>query len=145
MKQERSFPRFTVTKKAQLSLEKGHPWVYDAEITDRSEEQVENGSLVDVVSDKNRFLGTGIYSEKSKIRIRLISRNANDRFDEAFWERRIKYAWEYRKTVMGSDISACRIIFGEADQFPGLTVDWRKSSLCCFPLFIRYSPRTDRA
>ena len=123
MKQERSFPKFTITEKAQRSLEKGHPWVYDAEITDCNAERIENGSLVDVVSGKNRFLGTGIYSEKSKIRIRIISRNTNDKFDEAFWERRIRYAWEYRKTVMGGDISACRIIFGEADQFPGLTVD----------------------
>ena len=38
-------------------------------------------------------------------------------------ERRIRYAWDYRKTVMGEDISCCRIIFGEADEFPGLTID----------------------
>ena len=62
-------------------------------------------------------------SEKSKIRIRLISRNANDSFDEAFFERRFRYAWDYRKTVMAEDINACRVIFGEADGFPGLTVD----------------------
>lgn len=123
MKLERSYPKFTITKKAQISLEKGHPWVYGAEITNCTDEHIDNGSLVDVVSDKNRFLGTGIYSEKSKIRVRLISRNTNDKFDEAFWERRIKYAWDYRKTVMGEDVSACRVIFGEADQFPGLTVD----------------------
>ena len=55
--------------------------------------------------------------------IRIISRNANDNFDEAFFERRIKYAWDYRKTVMGEDINRCRIIFGEADEFPGLTID----------------------
>jgi 23S rRNA (cytosine1962-C5)-methyltransferase len=52
-----------------------------------------------------------------------MSRNANDRFDEAFFLRRVRYAWEYRKTVMADDIGACRVIFGEADQFPGLTVD----------------------
>ena len=83
----------------------------------------ENGSLADVISQKDRYLGTGFISESSKIRVRLISRNANDRFDEAFWERRLRYAWEYRKTVMGGDVGACRIIFGEADCFPGLTVD----------------------
>ncbi|MBQ5322548.1 MAG: class I SAM-dependent rRNA methyltransferase, partial [Oscillospiraceae bacterium] len=36
---------------------------------------------------------------------------------------RVRYAWDYRKTVMGEDIGCCRLIFGEADQFPGLTVD----------------------
>lgn len=122
MKQQRNFPVFTVTRKAQAALESGHPWVYDAEVL-TSEGDVVNGGLVDVVSDKNRYLGTGLLSEKSKIRIRMISRNANDRFDEAFFERRIRYVWDYRKTVMAEDIDACRVIFGEADQFPGLTVD----------------------
>lgn len=125
MKQQRNFPKIKVTRKAQAAIEAGHPWVYDTELlqTEASDGAIENGSIVDVVSDKNRYLGTGFLSKKSKIRIRIISRNANDRFDEAFFERRIRYAWDYRKTVMADDIEACRVIFGEADQFPGLTVD----------------------
>lgn len=122
MKQERAFAKITVSAKAERSVESGHPWIYDAELRG-TVGKAENGGLVDVVNEKGKYLGTGFLSEKSKIRIRLISRNANDRFDEAFWERRLRYAWEYRKSVMGADSSACRIIFGEADQFPGLTVD----------------------
>ncbi len=121
MKTERQFPALTVTKKGRRALEQGHVWVYDTELI--APPSVENGALVDVVSENGRYLGTGLYSEASKIRVRLLSRNANDRFDEAFWERRIRYAWEYRKTVMGEDRQACRVIFGEADRFPGLTVD----------------------
>ena len=122
MKQQRNFPKIMVTRKAQAALEGGHPWVYDAEVLTACE-GIENGSFVDVVSDKNRYLGTGFISGKSKIRIRIISRNANDTFNEAFFERRIRYAWDYRKTVMAEDTDACRVIFGEADGFPGLTVD----------------------
>ncbi len=122
MKTERAYPKITVTKKAEAALAGGHPWVYDAELLG-TEGEPENGGLVDVVSLKGKYLGTGFLSESSKIRIRIISRNANDTFDEAFWRRRLSYAWNYRKTVMRDDISACRIIFGEADQFPGLTVD----------------------
>jgi len=123
MKAERSYPRFTITPKAENAILRGHPWVYDAEILS-IEGTPENGKLVDVLSKKGRYLGTGFLSEQSKIRIRLISRNANDRFDEAFWERKLRWAWEYRKTVMASeDLDCCRIIFGEADAFPGLTVD----------------------
>ena len=122
MKLERGFPIVTVTRKAQASILAGHPWIYDTELL-KIEGPVQNGGLVDVVSDKGRYLGTGFLSERSKIRVRLLSRNANDRFDEAFYERRLRHAWDYRKTVMGSDLSCCRIIFGEADQFPGLTVD----------------------
>lgn len=122
MKIEREFPRFTITAKGTRWVEQGHPWIYADEVI-REEGQCENGSLVDAVSEKGKYLGTGFVSRESKIRVRLISRNANDRFDEAFWQRRIQYAWDYRKTVMAGDISCCRVIFGEADGFPGLTVD----------------------
>ncbi|MDY5613303.1 class I SAM-dependent rRNA methyltransferase [Dysosmobacter sp.] len=123
MKAEREYPRFTITPKAEAAILRGHPWVYDAEILS-VEGTPENGKLVDIVSKKGRYLGTGFLSEQSKIRVRLISRNANDRFDEAFWERKLRWAWEYRKSVMDpDDLNCCRIIFGEADAFPGLTVD----------------------
>jgi len=122
MKQQRDYPVITVTKKAQAMLESGHPWVYDNEITSPIVD-VENGCLVDVISDKTKYLGTGFISLNSKIRIRIISRNTNDKFDRAFYKRRLSYAWEYRKTVVAESLNACRIIFGEADQFPGLTVD----------------------
>lgn len=122
MKQSRDFPVLRISPKAELSVRNGHPWIYDTEILDVSG-ACENGGLVDVASKKGRYLGTGFLSETSKIRVRLISRNPNDRFDEAFYERRLSYAWKYRKAVMGDDVSCCRLIFGEADQFPGLTVD----------------------
>ena len=119
---KREYPTITITKKAETSLIGGHPWVFDGELT-AFDGRAENGGLVDVLSPKGRYLGTGFYNDNSKIKIRLISTNANDRFDEAFFERRIRYAWDYRKTVMRDDIGSCRVIFGEADTFPGLTVD----------------------
>ena len=123
MKIERGYPTYTVTPKAENAIVKGHPWVYDAEILN-IEGETANGGLVDVISKKGRYLGTGFLSQQSKIRVRLISRNANDRFDEAFWRRKLQWAWDYRKSVMDpADLDACRIIFGEADAFPGLTVD----------------------
>ena len=124
MKSERSYPIYRVNKKAEASLVGGHPWVYENDILEFPETEPENGTLADVVSPKGAYLGTGFVSLKSKIRVRLISRNANDTFDASFWRRRVEYAWAYRKTVLEpADLSACRVIFGEADQFPGLTVD----------------------
>lgn len=122
MKTERNFPKAIITKKGENWVGGGHPWIYDAEVVS-VEGEYENGSLVDAVSEKGKYIGTGFISTESKIRIRLISKNANDKFDREFWKRRVKYAWDYRKTVMGEDIGCCRLIFGEADQFPGLTVD----------------------
>ena len=124
MKSTRNYPVYKVNKHAEGLLVGGHPWVYENDILESPEAEPENGTLADVVSPKGAYLGTGFISLKSKIRVRLISRNANDTFDAAFWRRRAEYAWSYRKTVLEpDDLSACRVIFGEADQFPGLTVD----------------------
>ncbi len=122
MKTKRNLPIVTVTKKAENSVKNGHPWIYAEEITEVFGE-LDNGCLADVLSQKGSYLGTGFVSLKSKIRVRLLSDNANENFSPAFWERRVRYAVEYRKTVMGDDFSSCRLIFGEADRMPGLTVD----------------------
>ena len=123
MKAERPYPNITITPKGERAILSGHPWVYDAEITASSGDMAD-GAIVDVLSAKGRWLGSAFYNSHSKIRGRLISRNANDKFDAAFWERRLRYAWDYRKSVLDeADLSCCRVIFGEADSFPGLTVD----------------------
>ena len=128
MKAQRPYPRVTITPKGERALSSGHPWVYEGEVLSvegapGQGDEVDNGSLVDVVSRKGSYLGTGLISKQSKIRIRLITRNANDAFNRAFWKRKVAWAWEYRKTVMGSDSSCCRVLFSEADGFPGLVVD----------------------
>ena len=122
MKIERSYPKCIISAKGADWVSAGHPWVYEGEVV-RLEGDCPNGGLVDVISGKGRYLGTGFLSEHSKIRVRILSRNANDSFDAAFWKRRIQYAWNYRKTVMDGQTDCCRLIFGEADGFPGLTVD----------------------
>lgn len=131
----RTFPKITITQKGADLLRGGHVWVYADEVTaidgtpnngesDREAHGgITDGDLTDVYSPKGRYLGTGFYNSHSKIRVRVVSKNANDRFDEAFWERKLRWAIDYRRRVMGDDFSCCRLIFGEADAFPGLTVD----------------------
>lgn len=119
----RNLPFVTVTEKGEKFIKGGHVWVYADEITALSEPP-KDGAVVDVYSKKERYLGTGFYNSSSKIRVRILTKNANDRIDGAFWERKVRWALEYRRAVMGeADFSACRLIFGEADAFPGLTVD----------------------
>ena len=122
MKADRPYPFVTIDARGAKRAQEGHPWVFDNEIT-AQEGALEDGALCDVRSPKGRYLGTGTYNSHSKIRVRMLSQNANDKFDEAFFRRRVQYAWDYRKAVMGPDLSCCRLIFGEADHFPGLTVD----------------------
>jgi len=119
----RSYAKLYLTRKGEKAAKGGHPWVYGEEVT-HVEGEYKTGDIVDIFSEKGRYLGTGFANDISKIRVRILSTNANDRFDEAFWQRRVQYALEYRRAVMGTvDFSCCRLIFGDADQMPGLTVD----------------------
>ena len=121
MKQERNFPSVVITRKAENAARAGHPWVYAEEITERRGE-LRQGCIADVFSQKGAWLGAGFYSETSKIGVRILSDNANESFGPEFFERRVKYALEYRRAVM-EYLGCCRLIFGEADGLPGLTVD----------------------
>lgn len=136
MKQVRPYPQVVVTRKAARSLKAGHPWVFEGEVvriepSPSDGREAANGDLVDVREENGTWQGTGLLSLESKIRVRVVSRNANDRFDDAFWERRIRYAWQHRVACMGaralpgapSDLEACRVVFSEADGLPGLVVD----------------------
>lgn len=118
----REFKRITINKKAEKLLRKGHIWVYGEEIIN-TEDKIENGDIVDVYTEKNRYLGSGFYNLNSKIAVRILSTNANDKYNSAFFYRRIKYAVEFRKTVLNGDITTARIIFGDSDGLPGLIVD----------------------
>ena len=137
---ERSYPQFTVTEKAERSIRAGHPWVYDTELLAG---ESPDGALADVMSRKGRWLGTALYNSRSKIRLRVISRNTNDDFSEAFFTRRLQHAVDYRRTVMGPDFSCCRLIFGEADFFPGLTIDRFGSVLVAQTLSLGIEQRKD--
>ena len=120
---ERPYPHITVTPKGERALRGGHPWVFDAEVTELTGAP-EGGDIVDIYTQKGRWLGAGFYNPASRIRVRCFSRNANDRFDESFWRRALAYAVDYRRAVLSEDdFRCCRLIFGEADRFPGLTVD----------------------
>lgn len=129
MKQARPYPRIVVTRKAARSLKAGHPWVFEGEVLEA--EPCANGSVVDVFEENGTWQGAGLLSQESKIRVRIVTRNANDRVDESFWARRVTWAWEHRKVAMGGralpgcepDTNACRVVFSEADGMPGLIVD----------------------
>ena len=118
----RNYPKFYITAKGEKFIKTGHVWVFGDEVT-KVEGTYQNGDIVDVLSPKGKYVGSGFVNDNSKIRVRIISTNTNDKFDEDFWQRRIRYSLNYRRQVMGDDFNCCRLIFGEADGFPGLTVD----------------------
>ena len=115
--------KVVISKRAELAAKGGHPWIYGSEI-EMAEEGIQPGDIVRVESKKGKFVGSGFYNPQSKITVRIFSTNANDVFNDAFWKRRAAYAVAYRKQVMRpQDWDCMRLVFGEADQLPGLTVD----------------------
>lgn len=115
-------PAAAVLKKGGgRALKAGGQWIYDNEI-----ERVEGGLTADgdiiAVRDFDRYpLGYGFINSHSKIRIRMLARYEREGITASFLRRRVEEAWDYRKMV--SDTDSCRLIFGEADFLPGLTVD----------------------
>ena len=110
----------TLKKGEGRTIKAGGMWIYDNEIASVSGD-FENGDLVTIEDFDGYFLGYGFLNMHSKIRVRLMSRRKEQIIDEAFLEKRVRDAWEYRKAV--GETGCCRLIFGEADFLPGLVVD----------------------
>ena len=107
-------------------LKAGGVWVFDNEIESILGEY-ENGEIVIIKDNDGITLGKGFINDNSKIRVRLLSRNADTEIDRKFFRMRVEDAWNFRKSVMNENtddsLNSLRIIFGEADFLPGLTVD----------------------
>ncbi len=119
----------TLKKGEGRTIKAGGAWIFDNEI-DIIAGSFKNGDVVMVRDFDGYPMGKGFINQNSKIRIRMLTRKTDQEMDEAFFSMRVKNAWEYRKQVMcrgntggDADLNCCRVIFGEADFLPGLTVD----------------------
>ncbi len=143
----------TLKKGEGRTIKAGGAWIFDNEI-DTITGKFTNGDIV-VVHDFDGYpMGRGFINQNSKIRIRMMTRNADQLIDDDFLRMRVQNAWDYRKQVMAGgndsvflqgaaskggagsmpeiagigttgrpDLNCCRVIFGEADFLPGITVD----------------------
>jgi 23S rRNA (cytosine1962-C5)-methyltransferase len=100
-----------------------HPWVLDSAI-DRVEGAPTDGDIVDLFSDKGKFIARGVFNGRSRIRVRLYAWDAATPLDEAFWRARIESAVQFRRQLAYDDpAGAARLIFSEGDGLSGLVVD----------------------
>ena len=133
----------TLKKGEGRTIKAGGAWIFDNEIAAITG-TFKNGSIIRVQDFDGYPMGKGFINQNSHIRVRMLTRK-EEPVDEAFLEQRIRRAWEYRKTVMyggndtaceeigcealfagwtgRKDLNCCRLLFGEADGFPGLVVD----------------------
>lgn len=115
-----SYAIATLKKGEGRTIKSGGMWIFDNEIASIMG-QFEDGDIV-IVHDFDGYpMGKGFINRNSKIRIRLMTRHADQEIDDEFLKMRVREAWNYRKKTV--DTSSCRIIFGEADFLPGLVVD----------------------
>ncbi len=110
----------TLKKGEGRTLKSGGVWVFDNEIATITG-TFKNGDIVSVHDFDGYPMGKGFINQNSRIRVRMMTRKADQEIDEEFLRMRVKNAWEYRKVTV--DTSSCRVIFGEADFLPGLVID----------------------
>ena len=136
----------TLKKGEGRTIKVGGAWIFDNEI-DTIVGTFTNGDIVTVHDFDGYPMGKGFINQNSKIRIRMMTRHADQEIDREFLRMRVQNAWDYRKQVMAGgndsvigvdeakktipgigttgrpDLNCCRVIFGEADFLPGLVVD----------------------
>ena len=111
--------KVTLRKTRETRVRGGHPWIYASEI-EGVEGAFENGDIVEVCDFRGKFIGRGFYNPQSQISLRILTRS-DEPCDRAFFERRVRDAWEYRQRLC--DPHSCRLIYSESDFLPGLVVD----------------------
>jgi 23S rRNA (cytosine1962-C5)-methyltransferase len=112
-------PVVKVSRRGANRLKEGHVWVYRSDIV--GADGIAPGALVAVADDREKLLGSALYSSASQIAIRMISRDGVKDLD-GLVRKRIQEAIAYRERVV-RDTDAYRIVFSEADFLPGLIVD----------------------
>ncbi|MCH4208434.1 MAG: class I SAM-dependent rRNA methyltransferase [Solobacterium sp.] len=122
MTEQNRYPEVVISKQGEEFLERGQNWMYQNNLV-HADDECTDGGIVTLVDEQKHYIGTGFYSPVSHITVRLLTRNKEDVIDSAFFQRRIQSACEFRKTTNFDNLSNCRLIFGEADLLPGLTVD----------------------
>lgn len=117
-----NYPKVVISKQGAAYLSRGQRWMYRNNLVAVSDECAKC-PYASIVDEDGSFYGAGFYNAESYIPVRILSLNPDQIFDEAFFQRRIQSAWNYRRVTERANLSNCRIIFGDADFLPGLTVD----------------------
>ena len=112
-----------VSRRAADRLRAGHVWVYRSDVEVWPEKEPSAG-LVPVTNRRGMLLGAGLYSQASEIALRLVSREL---LAEGEWlevlRTRLRASIARRIPLLDGDNDACRLVFSEADELPGITVD----------------------
>ena len=115
-----TYPKVCLRRGEETGVRAGKPWIFENQL-DWADDVCKDGGIVDVLDSRMRFAARGYFNSKSKITVRVLTRDPDEEIDRDFFRRRIERAWHSRQTLGFQN--ACRVVFGETDGLPGLTVD----------------------
>jgi 23S rRNA (cytosine1962-C5)-methyltransferase len=118
-----SLPKVILKSGKEKSIQRRHPWIFSGAVYGVSRE-INDGEMVDVVDSKSNHLGTGYFSDKGSIVVRILT-FGDESFSENFWASKLQSAWELRWKLLDLEVTnAFRVIHGEGDGIPGLIIDY---------------------
>ena len=118
-----SLPKVILKSGKEKSIQRRHPWIFSGAVYGVSRE-INDGEMVDVVDARNNHLGTGYFSDKGSIVVRILT-FGDEIFSENFWNEKLQSAWKLRLKLLDLDVTnAFRVIHGEGDGIPGLIIDY---------------------
>lgn len=117
------FPKVILKSGKEKSIQRRHPWIFSGAVYGVSRE-INDGEMVDVVDSKNNHLGTGYFSDKGSIVVRILT-FGDETFSENFWKDKLQSAWYLRTQILDFEVTnAFRVIHGEGDGISGLIIDY---------------------
>lgn len=118
-----SLPKVILKSGKEKSIQRRHPWIFSGAVYGVSRE-INDGEMVDVVDSKNNHLGTGYFSDKGSIVVRILT-FGDETFSENFWKDKLQSAWYLRTQILDFEVTnAFRVIHGEGDGISGLIIDY---------------------
>ena len=118
-----SFPKVILKAGKEKSIQRRHPWVFSGAVYGVTQE-LTDGEMVDVVDAKNNHLGTGYFSDKGSIVVRILT-FGEETFSDTFWKEKLQSAWFLRTQLLDLNVTnALRVVHGEGDGISGLIIDY---------------------
>lgn len=115
-----AYPQLCLRRGEDAQVRAGAAWIFDNQI-DWADDICTDGCVADVLDSRMRFVARGFFNGRSKIALRVLTRDEKETVDREFFRRRLEDAWAFRRALGFSN--SCRVVFGESDGLPGLTVD----------------------
>ncbi|HCD1613332.1 TPA: 23S rRNA (cytosine(1962)-C(5))-methyltransferase RlmI [Serratia marcescens] len=115
--------RLHLAKGREKSLLRRHPWVFSGAVQ-RVEGKALSGETIDILDSQGKWLARGAYSPESQIRARVWTFQQDEDINIDFFIRRLQQAQSWRDWVAQRDgLDGYRLIAGESDGLPGITID----------------------